>query len=67
VASYNVAVVCEAVVKRVHYISEMSQNYGCLNHRGVNLKFVTVHGSYAEITKWRISDLDIKITLNYPV
>jgi hypothetical protein len=29
------AVVSGSVVKRVHYISEMSQNYACLSHRGV--------------------------------
>ncbi len=29
------AVASEAVVKCVHYISEMSQNYVCLNRRGV--------------------------------
>jgi hypothetical protein len=44
-ASYNVAVVSEAVVKRLHYISEMSQNYVCLKHRGVdyNLLAYTPH------------------------
>ncbi len=44
-ASFNVAVVSEAVVKRVHYISEMSQNYVCLNHKGVdyNLLAHTAH------------------------
>ncbi len=44
-ASYNVAVVSGAVVKRLHYISEMSQNYVCLNHRDVdyNLLAYTAH------------------------
>jgi hypothetical protein len=35
VASLNVAVATEAVVKRVQYIAEMSQNYECFNRRGV--------------------------------
>ncbi len=34
-ASFNVAVASEAVDKSVHYISEMSPNYVCLNRRGV--------------------------------
>jgi hypothetical protein len=30
----NVAAAYEAVVKHAHYISEMSQNCECFNHRG---------------------------------